>query len=155
MVVVFGDEVKMIYEAHRLPQAGMHESLRELGWSQNVQLLYKCGASRPEFIEKILNVARVVIGFVRFAVLEVGGGKLRSAFDKIVNASAPQCFQIQEMAHLLLNGPFSFPASDKEIARAATKHLFEASWSSTQPYTKIGKQVRRKTELEFTLEPLA
>ena len=53
MVVVFGDEVEMVHETHRLPKTWMYECVRDTGVIQSVEFVSKCGACGSEFREDV------------------------------------------------------------------------------------------------------
>lgn len=109
---MFGDEVDMVDEAHGLFEARMQKSLRELDGLKRFEFSYHGGARRPKFIEQILHISRVVIGFVRFTILQVGGRQVLFTFHEIVHTRTPERFKIKEMADLFLCGPFFFFACD-------------------------------------------
>ena len=112
VVVVFGYEVEMVDQAHGLFEAGMQERLRKLGGPKRFEFSRQGGARRPKFIEQLRHVSRIVIGFVCFAVLQVGRGQVLFAFHEIVDAGTPERFEIEQMADLFLSGPFFFFACD-------------------------------------------
>lgn len=51
MVVVFGDEVEMVHEAHGLLETRVRECVRDAGVVQSIELVCKCGARGSEFRE--------------------------------------------------------------------------------------------------------
>jgi hypothetical protein len=154
VIVVFGDEVKMVYEAHRLFEAGMQSSLCELRGPKRFEFAHQSSTRRQEFLKQLRYIPRIVIGFVSLPVLQISGGKLLFGFHKIVDAGAPKRFKVQEMADLFLCGPLLFFAGDEKIARNAAKHFLEADGSASKPEAEIGKEVSGKGKFEFALEPL-
>lgn len=92
---------------------------------------------------------------MRFPVLQVGGRELRPGFDEIVEASVPERFQIQQMADLFLDGPFSRATSDEAVAGDIAQQFLSASRRATKADTETGIEFRGETKFEFAFEPLA
>ena len=96
-----------------------------------------------------------MICFVRFAVLQIGRSELRLGFDEVVDAGAPERFQIQQMADLFLNGPLFFAPSNQTLPRDAAQHFLYAGGCAAKPDTEIGIEAGGKIKFEFAFKPLA
>ena len=102
VVVVFSDEVKVVNEAEWLLKAWVYECLSELFRLESCELFDERCARDSKFVQQVDDIARVVIGFMSFAVLQVGRREILAILGKVVDTCAPQGLQIQKMTGLFL-----------------------------------------------------
>ena len=90
----------------------------------------------------------IVIGFVGFAVGEVGGSESVAAADKVDGTSDPEGFEVEQVAGVFLRGPFfNFAliggfagARGKDFGVDAVGKVFETSGSAAEADAKIGEE---------------
>lgn len=87
--------------------------------------------------------------------MQVGRSELRLGFDEVVDACAPERFQVQQMADLFLNGPLFVASRDKAVLRDAVQHFFYTGGCAAKPDTEIGVEFGGKIKFEFAFKPLA
>src|SRR5262249_25448661 len=144
MVVVLGNEVQVIDEPHRCLQSWMRDRSRE---GRGIRLLLELGdaikqlnAVRAEAEENLFQRARVMVRLVSTAVLEIGGGKLFGTGNKIIDPSKPERLKIDEMAGMLLRGPFAIGLRGEHAVRAIAENLIHTRWRSAQTCEQIRKK---------------
>ena len=89
MLVVLGDEVAEIDDGHGLLETGMEGSAGEFGGRHAGDFFHNGATRGAEVGEDVGDRARVMGGFVGFAVLEVGGMQRFGAAGVIVEALVP------------------------------------------------------------------
>ena len=119
MIVVLGDEEHQIDNADIHFQSWMQGRSLHERFVVSVEtpdelhsLVAKCG-------KNILNFIRVVICFVRLAILHVGGGERLTPSFKIIEAVHTQGFKVEQMPRLLLNRPLIAIAPRENLSRQA------------------------------------
>ncbi len=96
-------------------------------------------AGGAEVVEDFGDRAIVVGGFVRFSVLEIGGMQLGGAGVVIVETLVPERFEVEEMAGVFLDGPFSVGAVREDFRRQVAHGGGEAFRCASQSLEKGGR----------------
>ena len=91
--------------------------------------------------------------FVGLAVTQVGGGQRVAASDEVVDARRPERLDIEEVASVLLRGPFVAGFADQHVGRNAAHDLLQPRGRAAEPDTEVGILIDRERELEWALEP--
>ena len=79
VVVVFGDKVKMVDEAHGRLEARVRNRANKDAAVELVHAVEKLFPGSAKFSENLFEVPCVVVGFVCLAILQVGGGEFGAA----------------------------------------------------------------------------
>ena len=102
MVIVFGDKEGMINDAHGLMQTRMQRGARQYIIMTMLNRIYQVMTSGAEVIKNTRQLVRVVSGFMRLRVLQIGHAKRRCSEAKIEHSAIPHLFEIQKVPCLLL-----------------------------------------------------
>src|SRR5207237_260775 len=115
--------------------------------------VYEPPAYIAKFFENFIARVRVVIRFVRFAILQISCREYRAACQIVIDTRNPQRFKVQQMSSVLLSGPLLLRLLSQKVASAASKNFFQSRRSSSQPRTQIRMQLHQKREVELTFKP--
>ena len=124
MVVVFSDKVQVIDQTHRLLQTRVQQCPREketLRFPDTIHQVRACFAKR---CQNPGQFASVVIGLIRFAVVQVRHGQGVAIAKKIFDARHPQWFQIQQMSRVFLRRPFLTRFAHQNVMGNAAQKFF-------------------------------
>ena len=117
MVVVLGDEVKMVHQTHRLLEPWMRNGTAEQRSINPCDPIHKFRSSPTKLRQNFSKFTSVVVSVVGFAIAEIGYRKLVRPGQIILHSRHPQGFKIQQVSSLLLGRPFSVRLSNQRLAR--------------------------------------
>ncbi len=120
---------------------------------QRADAIQQPPSRRAERRENLPDIACVVIRFVGLAVAEVGGGQRVAARDEVVHARRPERLEIEEMAGVLLRGPFVARLADQDVAWNAAYDFVQPRGRAAEPDAEVGGLVEGERELKCALEP--
>lgn len=79
MIVVFGDEIEMVYQPHGLSQPRVQHGAGKQFRLKFCYVIDETKARLAEAGQNVVQGAGIVIGFISFTIAEVGGGECVSA----------------------------------------------------------------------------
>lgn len=153
MIIVLGDEEEMVHQAHGLLQPWMQSDAPDYFRMQFCRLVDPGTPLAGEYGNDFLNRPRIVGGFIRHPIGQVGDGQRIDILLKIFHALAPQRFKIEQVSGVFLGLPLSIRLGDESVARHAPDDFLQPGRSSPQADAEIGKLFHREVELEFALKP--
>ena len=85
------------------------------GWIQFVHTLEQLPSGRTKLCQNLLQRPRIVVCFVGFAIVQVGGSELMVARHVVLHAREPQRFEVNQVTGVFLRRPFllRFPGEDR------------------------------------------
>jgi len=106
MVIVLRPKVQVVDQTHGLLQARMqHRSGKDCG-GQRLYALYQTQTCCAEVSNDLIERTGVVIGFVGFSILQIGGGEFGVCpvivCQVIIDPRDPQGFEVEQMSGVLL-----------------------------------------------------
>jgi len=107
MIVVFGDKEHVIDDAKLLIEARVRTRARNHCRIVTLKSRDESHSLFAEPSEDVLDRVAVMIGFVRFAICQVGRREPLASNFEIVQPFQPKVFQIEQMPSLFLNRPLS------------------------------------------------
>lgn len=109
VAVVPGDEEAEPYHVHRLPETRMKSLEGKLRFLRPLKPHYQFSAGGAEAVQQVRQAAFVVAGLVSLSILEAGSLKPISAQEQAFKPASPERFEVEQVAHVLLNGPVLIP----------------------------------------------
>jgi hypothetical protein len=117
MIVVLGDEERQIQNTNPYIQARMQRHPLYKRFIVGVQPTDERHPLCAKSGEDILNGVRVMICFMRFAILHVGGSERFAPRLIVIEATHSQAFEVHQMSGLFLNRPLVAVAPRKDFSR--------------------------------------
>ena len=108
VVVVLRDEEGLVDDPHRHLQARMEAGADDLLLAELLEPGHVLRALGPEALEDVRDRALVVTRLVRLLVREVRRGQRGGAGERLLEAGEPERLEVEQVACVLLQGPFSF-----------------------------------------------
>src|SRR5688572_32478283 len=105
VVVVFGDEQRVVEHPHRLSEPRVERRARDERRVVGVESLDEYSALSAEATEQLREVGAVVASLVRRAIGEVSGAQPFGTALEIIQTPEPQYFEIEQVSDVLLNRP--------------------------------------------------
>ena len=89
MIVVLGDEVKVIHQTHGLFKPWVQNGAAKERPVDFCNSVHKLRSSVPKFQQNVLDLTRVVIGLVRFSIAQIRGGELIGSGQIVLHPCHP------------------------------------------------------------------
>lgn len=155
MVVVLGDEIEMVDEAHGSLQARVRNGTGEEGMVYVFDAVQKDCSGCTEVREDLFEGVVVVFGEFGFAIGEVSCSELVAGEQVIADASKPERFEVEQVAGVFLSRPFLLRLGGECFVGMAAKGVFEPSGSAAEAGAEIGEEFQLEGEFECAFEPEA
>jgi hypothetical protein len=136
MVIVFGDEICEVDQAHRCPQPWVSGGTFQIRVARGSQRRDERASLQFEAIHELRQRPIVMVGVVCCAVGEIRNGQFRSTGKNVSRARSPEWLEIREMTKLFRGTP-----SGGHRRRAGLgSHRTEARRSSLESFENGGQQ---------------
>ncbi len=153
MIVMLGDKIEQVRNAHGLIQARMKRGAPEIFKRLRFEPRDDGRAQATEVAQDFVDRLRVVLRLVGFLIREIGGAELFESAIEIIEAAGKKLVEIGEVPDVFLDRPLVAVLANQSGLRRAFHTLFDPRRRPAQPLDQFGIQFGGKTEIKFSLEP--
>src|SRR5688572_5761179 len=153
VVVVLGDEVGQVYDAHLPAEPRVERRDGRLFFGHGFEPADERESRGAEGREQGFEPRVVVPGLLGLAVLHVGRAQHREPARVVFQTPLVQLVQVKKVPGLLLYRPRAAALRREPFAREPARQFFEPRGRAAQPLDDAGEDPDRQVEVELALDP--